>query len=224
MFQLTGNRRYNPAKKFQGSKVTVHGATRHTSASFLLSNKHSDEKQPSEPVILEIQQRPDARAPRNHHCHAEEEQAEAAPEYGAAPSLFAKEETPTPAAEPDKEKHTPPSSWNKEAVAVPCNKQTINASENLERAKDTVAAPCEYRSPSLADKTEKDKQENTVAAPCENQKPASLPAQNNNNHVPGKVHQYVSRNAGVLCFRLLDVASWKSSWSILIARHFTLEI
>ena len=116
MFQLTGNRRYNPAKKFQGSKVTVHGATRHTSASFLLSNKHSDEKQPSEPVILEIQQRSDARVFWNHYCHAEEEQVEAALEYGAAPSLFAKEETPTPAAEPDKEKHTPPSSWNKEAV------------------------------------------------------------------------------------------------------------
>ena len=214
MFQLTGNRRYNPAKKFQGSRVTVHGATRHTSASLLLSNKHSDEKQPSEPVILEIQQRSDARVFWKHYYHAEEEQVEAALEYGAAPSLYAKEETPTPAAEP-------PSSWNKEAVAVPCTKQTVDASADLDGAKNTVAAPCEYRSPSLAYKQEKDKLENTVAAPCEKQKPVSLPAQDNN-HVPGKVHQYVSRNAGVLCFDLFAVASWKSSWSILIARHFTL--
>ena len=63
-------------------------------------------------------------------------------------------------------------------------------------AKKTVAAPCEYQSPSLADNQEKDKQENTVAAPCENKKPVSFSVQNND--VPGKVHQYVSRNAGVL--------------------------
>ena len=35
MFQITGNRRYNPTSKFQGSRVTVHGATRHTSASLI---------------------------------------------------------------------------------------------------------------------------------------------------------------------------------------------
>ena len=59
-----------------------------------------------------------------------------------------------------------------------------------------MAAPCEYQSPSLADNQEKDKQENTVAAPCENKKLVSFSVQNND--VPGKVHQYVSRNAGVL--------------------------
>ena len=102
MFQITGNRRYNPTSKFQGSRVTVHGATRHTSAS-LLSNKHSDEKEPSEHVILEIQQRSDARVFWKHYYHVEEEQVEAALEYGAAPSLFTKglpEALPTEAAVP----------------------------------------------------------------------------------------------------------------------------
>lgn len=70
MFQITGNRRYNPTSKFQGSRVTVHGATRHTSASLLLSNKHSDEKGPSEHVILENQQRSDARVFWKHYYYA----------------------------------------------------------------------------------------------------------------------------------------------------------
>ena len=103
MFQITGNRRYNPTSKFQGSRVTVHGATRHTSASLLLSNKHSDEKGPSEHVILEIQQRSDARVFWKHYYYAEEEQVEAALEYDAAPSLFTKglpEALPTEAAVP----------------------------------------------------------------------------------------------------------------------------
>ena len=104
MFQITGSQPpYNPTSKFQGSRVTVHGATRHTSASLLLSNKHSDEKGPSEHVILEIQQRSDARVPWKHYYHAEEEQVEAALEYAAAPSLFTKglpEALPTEAAVP----------------------------------------------------------------------------------------------------------------------------
>ena len=94
---------YNPTSKFQGSRVTVHGATRHTSASLLLSNKHSDEKGPSEHVILEIQHRSDARVFWKHYYHAEEEQVEAAWEYRAAPSLFTKglpEALPTEAAVP----------------------------------------------------------------------------------------------------------------------------
>ena len=105
MFQITGNRRYNPTSKFQGSRVTVHGATRHTSASLLLSNKHSDEKGPSEHVILEIQRRSDATVFWKHYYHAEEEQVEAALEYGAAPSLFTRglpEALPTEAAVPYK--------------------------------------------------------------------------------------------------------------------------
>ena len=94
---------YNPTSIFQGSRVTVHGATRQTSASLLLSNKHSDEKGPSEHVILEIQQRSDARVFWKHYYHAEEEQVEAALEYRAAPSLFTKglpEALPTEAAVP----------------------------------------------------------------------------------------------------------------------------
>ena len=130
MFQITGNRRYNPTSKFQGSRVTVHGATRHTSASLLLSNKHSDEKGPSEHMILEIQQRSDARVFWKHYYHAEEEQVEAALEYGAAPSLFTKglpEALPTEAAVPDGEEHTPPSS-SKKSVAVSSDKNTVNVS------------------------------------------------------------------------------------------------
>jgi len=72
-------------------------------ATLLLSNKHSDEKGPSEHVILEIQQRSDARVFWKHYYHAEEEQVEAALEYRAAPSLFTKglpEALPTEAAVP----------------------------------------------------------------------------------------------------------------------------
>ena len=104
MFQITGSQPpYNPTSIFQGSRVTVHGATRHTSASLLLSNTHSDEKGPSEHVILEIQQCSAARVFWKHYYHAEEEQVEAALEYGAAPSLFTKglpEALPTKAAGP----------------------------------------------------------------------------------------------------------------------------
>ena len=51
-------------------------------ATLLLSDKHSDEKGLSEHVILEIQQRSDARVFWKHYCHVEEEQVEAALEYG----------------------------------------------------------------------------------------------------------------------------------------------
>jgi hypothetical protein len=62
--------------------------------------------------------------------HAEEEQVEAALEYGAAPSLFTKglpEALPTEAAVPDGEEHTPPSS-SKKSVAVSSDKNTVNVS------------------------------------------------------------------------------------------------
>ena len=176
----------------------MHGATRHTSASLLLSNKHSDEKRPSEPVILEIQQRSDARVFWKHYYHAELEQVEAALECGAAPSLFAKglaKETPTPAAEPDKKNAHLPAHGTKKQWLCPVTSKLSTRQKTRKCVKKTVAAPCEYQSPSLADNQEKDKQENTVAAPCENKKPVSFSVQNND--VPGKVHQYVSRNAGV---------------------------
>ena len=67
MFDLTGRRRYNPSKKFNGMHVTVHGATRHTSASLLLYNPDAKMPPPSEATILEVQQRSDADTFRRHY-------------------------------------------------------------------------------------------------------------------------------------------------------------
>ena len=87
MFRLTGARRWNPTKKFRGQRVTLHGATRHTSASLLLFNKVCPQAAPSEHVVMEIQQRSDARVFRRHYCHAEEQQVKAALKYGSPPSI-----------------------------------------------------------------------------------------------------------------------------------------
>lgn len=88
MFALTKNRRWNPGKRFQGNRVTVHGATRHTSAHLLLFNPSSTRTRPSEEVIMEIQQRSDARVLRKHYFHADDSEVKDALEYGSAPSPF----------------------------------------------------------------------------------------------------------------------------------------
>ena len=92
MFELTGNRRWNPATKFRGQRVTLHGATRHTAASLLLFNKRRSEAAPSEHVVMEIQQRSDSRVFRKHYCHAEEEQVRSALRYGS-PVLWGNEDS-----------------------------------------------------------------------------------------------------------------------------------
>ncbi len=98
MFKLTGARRWNPTKKFRGQRVTLHGATRHTSASLLLFNKECPQAAPSEHVVMEIQQRSDARVFRKHYCHAEEQQVKAALKYGSPPSVWGIPKTPTSSA------------------------------------------------------------------------------------------------------------------------------
>ena len=91
MHKLTNSRRWNPSARCQGNRVTVHGATRHTSAALLLFKKGaSPAERPCEHVILEIQQRSDARVFRKHYCHADEDEVRAALEFGAAPSPFGK--------------------------------------------------------------------------------------------------------------------------------------
>ena len=92
MRKLTNSRRWNPSARCQGNRVTVHGATRHTSAALLLFKKGaSPAERPCEHVILEIQQRSDARVFRKHYCHADEDEVRGALEFGAAPSPFGNE-------------------------------------------------------------------------------------------------------------------------------------
>ena len=96
MYELTGQaRRWNPEQKCKGQRVTVHGATRHTSAALLLFNRDKSLPNPSEHVILEIQQRSDARVLRKHYFHADESEVTEALEYGAAPSPFGKRKPET---------------------------------------------------------------------------------------------------------------------------------
>ena len=96
MYELTGkSRRWNPEQKCKGQRVTVHGATRHTSAALLLFNRDKSLPSPSEHVILEIQQRSDARVLRKHYFHADESEVKEALEYGAAPSPFGKRKSET---------------------------------------------------------------------------------------------------------------------------------
>lgn len=81
MFELTGKRRYNPDTKFNGSHVTTHGATRHTSASLLMFNPHLDRAPPSEAAILEVQQRADAHTFQKHYHHVHAQQVAMALSY-----------------------------------------------------------------------------------------------------------------------------------------------
>ena len=68
MWALTHQRRWNPSNQYRGSRVTVHGATRHTSSALLLFNKDKPSMQrPTETTILEVQQRADARTWRKHY-------------------------------------------------------------------------------------------------------------------------------------------------------------
>jgi hypothetical protein len=77
MFKLTGHRRYNPAAKFNGSHVHVHGATRHTSSALLLHSP-SKSKRPSDEAIMEVQQRDDLRTFKKHYHHVDDADVESA--------------------------------------------------------------------------------------------------------------------------------------------------
>ena len=93
MYELTNHeRRWNPTVRCQGNRVTVHGATRHTSAALLLfnSDKLLQSAKPSQQVIMELQQRSDTRVFFKHYFHPHEEEIQQGLEYGAAPSPFKK--------------------------------------------------------------------------------------------------------------------------------------
>ena len=96
MFDLTGRRRYNPSKKFNGMHVTVHGATRHTSASLLLYNPDAKMPPPSEATILEVQQRSDADTFRRHYHHPHDVAVEQAMSYAWVEPPFRPKPAPPP--------------------------------------------------------------------------------------------------------------------------------
>ena len=93
MYELTNHeRRWNPSVRCRGNRVTVHGATRHTSAALLLfnSDKSLESAKPSQHVIMELQNRSDPRVFLRHYFHAHEEEIQRGLQYGAAPSPFKK--------------------------------------------------------------------------------------------------------------------------------------
>ena len=108
MWALTHQRRWNPSNQYRGSRVTVHGATRHTSSALLLFNKDKPSMQrPTETTILEVQQRADARTWRKHYCHAHDDEVKEALEFGSAPSPFkrSKKEEKTEKTSKEKSQH-----------------------------------------------------------------------------------------------------------------------
>lgn len=88
LFAITGKRCFNPDKKFNGAHVHVHGATRHTAAALLMGNPNSNEKRPSEEVILEVQQRTCYRTFRKHYCHVPDDAISSALKFADVDSPF----------------------------------------------------------------------------------------------------------------------------------------
>ena len=83
LFQITGERRYNPSAKFRGEHVTVHGATRHTNAALLMSSKvGSSELRPEHATVMELQGRTDAKTFARHYSHPSEDQLAGALVFG----------------------------------------------------------------------------------------------------------------------------------------------
>ena len=91
MYAFTRNRRWSPSEKCLGNRVTVHGATRHTSAALLLFRGDSDVQPPSESVIMEIQQRSDLKVFRQHYYHCDETAVRDGLEFATVPSPFKKQ-------------------------------------------------------------------------------------------------------------------------------------
>ena len=106
MHSFTQQRRWNPSEKCRGNRVTVHGATRHTSAALLLFPQHGHAKPPSDSVIMEIQQRSDYRVFREHYFHCDEREVKEGLEFATAPSPFFKRNfsaEPSPPKQKDKQ-------------------------------------------------------------------------------------------------------------------------
>ena len=85
MYKLTRKRRFNPAKAFRGSHITVHGATRHTAAALLLCPADDGSQGPSQATILALQGRTDVRTFERHYLHPQEQDLIAAVEHNAIP-------------------------------------------------------------------------------------------------------------------------------------------
>lgn len=90
MYAITKQRRWSPSEKCMGNRVTVHGATRHTSAALLLFHRGSSAQPPSESVIMEIQQRSDLKVFRQHYYHCDEQAVKEGLEFAAVPSPWKK--------------------------------------------------------------------------------------------------------------------------------------
>ena len=86
MYGLTGKRCFNPDPIFNGSHITLHGATRHTAATLLLFNPGAlQQEPPSEAAVLNVQQRLDVTTFRRHYTHCRVSQIRDAVEYAAVP-------------------------------------------------------------------------------------------------------------------------------------------
>ena len=88
MYELTGQRRYNPNAKFNGSHVSVHGATRHTAAALCMPHPGMSLAPPDEETIMELQQRSDTATFRRHYHHVPDGAIDAALEYTTVPTTL----------------------------------------------------------------------------------------------------------------------------------------
>ena len=104
MFAFTESRRWNCSEKCLGNRVTVHGATRHTSAALLLFRKDALSKPPSESVIMEIQQRSDPKVFRQHYFYCDESELKDALKFGSIQSPFKRKQTVAPMENPNETK------------------------------------------------------------------------------------------------------------------------
>lgn len=89
MFALTAKKRYQPAAQF--SHVTLHGATRHSSAALFLekpSSTASTQERPSVECILEIQDRQDRKTFEKHYFHLGQQEMDDAIAYASVPNPF----------------------------------------------------------------------------------------------------------------------------------------
>ena len=147
MWALTHQRRWNPSNQYRGSRVTVHGATRHTSSALLLFNKDKPSMQrPTETTILEVQQRADARTWRKHYCHAHDDEVKEALEFGSAPSPFkrSKKEEKTEKTSKEKSQHgglTPAKGTESEPNCTSNIPPKGEENTNFERADTSSLAP-----------------------------------------------------------------------------------
>ena len=109
MWSLTSKKRYHPATQY--SHVTLHGATRHSSAALFLENPSSSKDRPSVECILELQNREDRKTFEKHYYHLGQQKMDEALAFGSIPSPFA----PEPAASNLNTETTPSSDVVKEA-------------------------------------------------------------------------------------------------------------